>query len=244
MREVVLETLGASLTVDLSVAPEAVDEFRTLWGRCLATERGGVAAQPVRAHGGLPRDDAASWTGLTQSITMKLLEAQAGRLLLLHAGALVHPGGGGALVFAAPSGTGKTTLARTLGREWGYLTDETVGIDESGTILPYPKPLSLVQDAGGKRETSPDAAGLRATPETARVGRIVLLNRTDGEFRADELSTLDAIVGLTPESSSLSKLTRPLHRIADLIEATAPVVRYSYREVEQVIDHVTTRLFS
>lgn len=51
--------------------------------------------------------------------------------------------GGASLVYVAPGSTGKTTLSQLLGQRFGYLTDETVGIADDGTIFPYPKPLSV-----------------------------------------------------------------------------------------------------
>lgn len=47
---------------------------------------------------------------------------------MLHAGAVCHPDTSSSIAYAAPGGTGKTTLTRVLGRRYGYLTDETVGI--------------------------------------------------------------------------------------------------------------------
>ncbi|GAA4403401.1 hypothetical protein GCM10023153_33390 [Ornithinibacter aureus] len=49
---------------------------------------------------------------------------------------------GASLVYVAPGGTGKTTLSRLLGRRFGDLTDETVGVDEAGMVV-------LVRDTVG-----------------------------------------------------------------------------------------------
>ena len=88
-------------------------------------------------------------------------------------------------MFVAPSGTGKTTLACLLGRSFGYLTDETVGIDPpSGRILPYPKPLSVRISPEKRRELSADELGLRAVPADPTVARLVVLLRLD---RLDQL---------------------------------------------------------
>lgn len=68
----------------------------------------------------------------TQDITRALIAAQIGTLLMLHAGAVSDPVTGRSLVYVAAGGTGKTTLTRRLGQRFGYLTDETVGIDKAG----------------------------------------------------------------------------------------------------------------
>ena len=157
---------------------------------------------------------------------------------MMHAGAVSHPDTGASLVFVAPSGTGKTTLDRLLGRSYGFLTDETVGIDAAGRIHPYPKPLSLVPaDGGAKRETSPDDLGLHYAHPSPTVARIILLNRPagfSGAPRTEELGTLDAISALVPETSALNRLPSPLHTVAALLDRTGPVLRYSYGEAEDL----------
>lgn len=177
--------------------------------------------------------------GLTQQVTRALIAAQTGRLLMFHAGAVSHPGTGESLVFVAPGGTGKTTLARALGARYGYLTDETVGI-EPGTwrIHPYEKPLSLRTGEPHKAEVSPDEMGLVSAHDQPRVARVILLRRpTDHATGPDveELGLLDAVAALLPETSGLVRLERPLHVVAELLEHTGPVLRVSYAEAEELL---------
>ena len=218
------------------------------WSRCLAEGPRAPArvAEPLDVFVPAPGPASAGAPGnpglgqamalqrLTQDVTRRLIAAQVGRLLMLHAGAVSHPVTGESLVFVAPGGTGKTTLARTLGRRYGYLTDETVGIDDSGRIHQYPKPLSLHVPGGGhKEEASPDDLGLaRAHPEPTVRG-VILLDRPPGHAGAPDivdLSTLDAVEQILPETSSLSRLPQPLRRLADLAEQCGPVLRCSYAE--------------
>lgn len=140
---------------------------------------------------------------------------------------------GESLLFVAPGGTGKTTLARVLGRRYGYLIDETVGIDGAGRIHAYPKPLLLRVPGGGhKEEASPDDLGLARAHLDPRVRRVILLDRTSGHAGAApevvELGTLDAVERMLPETSSLRRLPRPLRTLADLAEQRGPVLRCSY----------------
>ena len=121
-----------------------------------------------------------------------------------------------------------------LGRRFGYLTDETVGIDETGRIHPYPKPLSVRRPAEGalKDELSPDALGLLPNPSLPRVGRMVLLDRCP-ELEGVELmevSFMDALFELAQQCSFLSRLPRPLHYLADVMDRTGPVLRLRYSE--------------
>lgn len=252
MSVVTVAGIGATVRVRLdgSRSEELSSEFRRVWSRCLAPDEPGdvdvradlfAPGQPRPSHG----DDGRitdSEVGpllqrLTQAITAKLVAKQVGKLLLLHAGAVSHPATGASLVFVAPGGTGKTTLARLLGTTYGYLTDETVGIAADGRILPYPKPLSIRDgSARHKRETSPDELGLLTAPPNPWVRQVVLLRRSRlASGRASELSLINAIAAITPESSSLSKLDQGLHRLADLINTTSPVQRWTYSEAEQMV---------
>jgi hypothetical protein len=63
--------------------------------------------------------------------------------LVLHASAVEHEGR--AVLFPAPMGAGKTTLAAGLiQRGLRYLTDEAVAMDATSLeVQPYPKPLSI-----------------------------------------------------------------------------------------------------
>lgn len=247
-------------------APGAfVDAVEHAWSRCLAE---GTLAP---TSGGqlvvnAPRDDddeaiRGALQLLSQDVTHQLIAAQTGRLLMFHAGAVSDPATGATLVYVAPSGTGKTTLSRLLGRTHSYLTDETVGIHPaSGRIHPYPKPLSVAHgERWRKVETSPDELGLLPAHPAPWVARIVVLNREEaharragveerpvgGEdrpvplkerpVRAEELGTLDAIAALVPETSALNRLPRPLHTLAHLLERTGPLLRLTYREAADLV---------
>ena len=162
-----LGALGSHLEVRcVGVGADAMAAaMREAWSRCLV--EGDTASTPPLERIEVRLDDpdrlAQRLMTTTQDITRALIRSQRGRLLMLHAGAVSHPETGESLVYVAPGGTGKTTLSRLLGRSFGYLTDETVGLDATGAILPYPKPLSVRADQPGlKHEVSPDALGLAA----------------------------------------------------------------------------------
>ena len=264
--EFVLYGLGTRTPVRLAGrVAELSDAVRAAWSRCLhpdapgagalETEPVGVRLDDVAFAGGEPARPCgtgapAELAGedlrlllqrLTQEVTYAKIRAQAGRLFMLHAGAVAHPVTGDAVAFVAPGGTGKTTLVRHLGERHAYLTDETVGFDAAGAIVPYPKPLSLRPGAGvhGKTETSPDALGLFAPPIDARcrLRRIVLLRRDDTHAGPPEVATMslfDAIAALAPETSSLSALPRPLHALADVLGALDDTVTLTYRDAADV----------
>lgn len=225
-----------------------LDAVAEAWSRCVAdsseqpiipTSSGGgqvtVVTPPDDSHGAIR----SALQRLSHDVTHSLITAQTGNLLMLHAGAVSHPASGASAVFVAPSGTGKTTMSRLLGRCYGYITDETVGIDPvSGRIFPYTKPLSIVCGAGRlKAEISPDTLALLHHHDSPHLSRIVILDRQPGQSEAmiDELDVLAGISALVPESSALNRLPRPLNSVAELIEATGPVLRITYSEAVQVL---------
>lgn len=213
------------------------DQLAQLWGRC-SEGPGLVSAGPVHHHAPSDGRSAATYPELTQAITQSFIASQAGRLLMLHAGAVCHPDTGESLVFVAPGGTGKTTLARLLSQRMGYLTDETVGLRPDHTIASYPKPLSIRMSQNHKEEYSPGYLNLLEAHPEPRVCRLVLLSRDVTEFTIEQLSLADAIVAIAPETSSLSSLAAPLEWLADLYERVGGICRFRYREATDVAEHV------
>ena len=240
-----LHGLGAS--VDLQCSGERADllasRLRDAWSRCLVEPKRETTddlrtGPPVEAHLDRQADLAHQLMVTTQSVTRALITANIGRLLMLHAGAVSHPTTGATLVYVAPGGTGKTTLSRLLGQRFGYVTDETVGIDEGLNILPYPKPLSIRPPEGGtKDEVSPDRLGLSAVAAAPHATRVILLSRQASHGSApeiEELTLMDSVFALVDQTSSLTELERPLQRLGDLIERCGPVLRVHYTEAANV----------
>lgn len=223
--------LGARVRVELN---EKIDdeEFCTAWARCLGDHDDEVGPV-VTARSGM--------TVLTQQITRALITQRRGELLMLHAGAVSHPETGRSLVYAAPGGTGKTTLTRLLARRYGYITDETVGIEpETWRIAPYPKPLSFRTDQGGypKIECGPDGLGLQSGHPEPVVGTVAILRRRPelSSPAVSSLPVLDAITALAPETSSLSWLPSPLHILDRLFAYAEGVHLIEYSEAEHLIE--------
>ncbi len=242
--------IGASVTLRVggSRRTELAEALRRSWSRCLQDEGEAQAEtltvilhEPDEPIARLPGAVAGSDLGwllpnTTQAVTRALIRAQTGRLLMLHAGAVSSPETGRSLVFVAPGGTGKTTLVRLLGDRYGYVSDETVAIDADGLVLAYPKPLSVRNGDGPKREDSPDDLGLLTAAAQPRLARLLLLERDDThvEPHVTELGLLDGIEGLAAQSSALYELPSGLRLLARLIEATGPVLRVRYAEAGQL----------
>lgn len=166
-------------------------------------------------------------------VTQRGLEKKVGSHWLLHACALADPETGATVVLVAPSGTGKTTAARTLGRHLGYLTDETAVISLDGTLESFAKPLSLLVDGRRpKRQVSPDELDLLPAPDGARLVAVALLQR-DPEVegvRVEQVPTVEALPLLAEQTSSLHLLDRPLHTVAQMLRARGGARRLVYAE--------------
>ena len=176
---------------------------------------------------------------LTQAVTRAAIDAQKGHLVMLHAAGIQCPDTGAVVALVGPGGTGKTTLIRTLGPGRGYVTDETVAVAADDTVLPYPKPLSVRREPASlwKDETDPLEFGVLPPTQPAPLAAIVLLDRQDGYAgppAVEPVDTLDAIAALTPETSHLPEMEKPLQRMAALCDNVGGVIRVTYAEADHL----------
>ncbi|MDR6987991.1 energy-coupling factor transporter ATP-binding protein EcfA2 [Paenarthrobacter nitroguajacolicus] len=188
-----------------------------------------------------PDDEALAGSGaeLSTHTTLAAIEAQRGRLLMLHAAGIADPGGH-VLAFIGPSGRGKTTLARALGASYGYVTDETVGIEAGGAVHPYRKPLSVIRPGQPfKEQLAPSVLGLLELPdEPLQLAGLVLVSRVDSHSGKPRIATLglcEALVALVPEVSYLADLDRPLQTIAAHVDRCGAIRQVTYREAAEVL---------
>ena len=173
---------------------------------------------------------------LTVQVTLAALEHRSGELIMFHACGVADPEGRVA-AFVGPSGRGKTTLSRALGAHYGYVSDETVGVDTDLVVSAYRKPLSVVRPGKPKEQVSPGTAGLLPLPDAPlRLGALVLLTR-DAEHPAPTIEPLpfpEAIAEIAPQMSYLAELPRPLQTIATLCDRIGGVVRLTYPDAATV----------
>jgi len=226
------------------------------WARCASSLEPLLPPVPVEAQAGKPftatvactstrngdgtfQLAAASFEELAENLTSRLtiaaIMANAGELTMLHACGVAHPTTGAVVALVAKSGTGKTTAASVLARTYGYVTDETVAIAWDGSVIPYPKPLSIKQEAGSpKRQASPDEFGLQPAPALPYLQSIVLLNRVQGDWPVapvlERVPLADAVLALVPESSSQAEVVDPLQSLCRLIESVGGVWQVTYSE--------------
>ena len=105
-----------------------------------------------------------------------------------------------------------------------------------GTLLPYPKPLSVLVDGKGpKRQVSPAGLGLQAAPATPWLAGIALLDRTgSGAPSVEAVPTVQALPALAEQTSALQLLDRPLHLVAGHLQSTGGLRRVTYREADDL----------
>lgn len=259
-------SMGCRWVFDLS-ALEAGDAsaMAARWQRCIDLAGSGTPlldAQPVRVRAmiapaepptGPPdqctviaRDADRLPYHLSREVTRAGLTRLRGRATLLHAAALADEAGR-AVALVAPSGGGKSTAARILGRRLGYLSDESVVLLTDDRIAPHPKPLSLVTDPGdpgAKEERPPDELGLLPTSPRPRLASLLTLRR-DPTARTPLLQPvglLDQILAVLPETSSMWWLPGGLHRLARAVTAGGEPRELRYAEIETCHDLVAEHL--
>ncbi|WP_407709949.1 hypothetical protein ACJJV6_03335 [Arthrobacter nitrophenolicus] len=202
-----------------------------------------VAHRSVTHDGGTFHLQAASFEELAEALTTRLtlaaILANAGELTMLHACGLADPLTGAVVALVARSGTGKTTAASVLAKSYGYVTDETVAIAHDGSVVPYPKPLSVKHsDSPYKRQAGPDELGLLPVTAMPFIQSIVLLDRVQGgATMAPELKKVplaDAVLALLPETSSQAEIGAPLQSLCHLIDDVGGVWQVTYAEAEDL----------
>jgi hypothetical protein len=194
------------------------------------------------------RDERAALTDLASRITIAAIGVRGGELVLLHGCAVADPRTGAVAAFVAPSGTGKTTFSRTLAGKWSYVTDETVAVEFDGVVRPYPKPLSIIEEgysAGTKTQTPVGSLGIEVAEHPAlRLCALSLLDRQpDHEgVTVTKIDTVDALAMLAPESSYLTRIPKPMHTLAALIDGAGGLQRLTYAEVADLEPVVAAQL--
>ncbi|MGC0236660.1 ATP-binding protein [Arthrobacter sp. SD76] len=202
-----------------------------------------VAHRSVTHDGGTFHLQAASFEELAETLTTRLtlaaILANAGELTMLHACGVADPLTGAVVALVAKSGSGKTTAASVLAKSYGYVTDETVAIAHDGSVVPYPKPLSVKHGRSPyKRQVGPDELGLLPVIAMPFIQSIVLLDRVQGGVPMapvlKKVPLADAVLALLPETSSQAKIGAPLQSLCHLIDDVGGVWQVTYSEAEDL----------
>ena len=236
-----IHAIGSSVRIKAN-RPELAGALREAWAGSLAKVVAGWAPDVVLDGDRAWAESDGTLVGamelLTQQVTLEAISARAGDLLMLHACSVADPVTCGAVIMVGRSGMGKTTAARTLGARWAYATDETVAIDSNLSLLPYPKPLSILTEGQTRKDqVSPAALGLVQLDRPVTVRAVILLNRRPGtaDIVVEKIRTVTAITMLAEHTSYLARFERPLTRLADLLHGTGGLRQVTYAEAADLV---------
>ena len=218
---------------------ETRDRLAHQWARAVVPTSGETAARRVPAPTAPAEETDARDYAVTTQVTLAALIVTSGQRFNLHAGGLADDRGR-VLAIVGKSGAGKTTATRLLAERLDYLTDETVSIAPDGVVHPHAKPLSVITDAdrpGNKEQLSPDDLGLRPTPDTGRMARFVALRRGVPDPRGlVRLESIEGLMNLIEQSSSVAEAADPLVTLLSLVDATGGVWALEYDEIHEHLD--------
>lgn len=218
-----------------------IERIRRAWSRCTHADSAREPVATLRFPGPGTDSPAGLLSELSSQVTLEAIAQWSGQKLLFHAAGLSDPLSGLTSVLVASSGTGKTTASRALGQSLEYLSDETVCVDAADlSIEAYPKPLSvIVEPEKPKEQMSPDALGLRAQTRSARLNKVLLLQRDpegpEGEL-SDPLPLTHALELLVPNISGLPAMSQPLSSLIRTIRAVGGVRAVYYTDIANVAD--------
>lgn len=227
-----IDAIGTVIEIDGSgLTGEGWAAVERAWSGAKLAHDGAYPSATVATQGTV--STASMLASLSVDVTLAALEQRAGEAILLHAAGLATAEGR-VVVLVGPSGRGKTTASRILGRDFGYVSDESVAIEEDGTVRPYRKPLSIIEEINHlKAQRSPGDLGLRLLPDAPlQLAALVLIERdeTVAEPRGEWLDPAEGIVGLAQQASYLGRLPRPLHTLWSHIAAVGGVHRITYSD--------------
>ena len=159
--------------------------------------------------------------------------------LFVHAGVVGWRGR--AIVLPGRSGSGKTTLVAALVRAGAtYYSDEYAVLDARGRVHPYPKPLSIRQENGGRpRKSPPEALGGLPGVEPLPVGLVAVTGYQPGaRWRPRLLSPGQAILALL--ANTVPARRRPKAALATLQEVVsqAPALKGTRGEAEEMVQAI------
>ena len=247
-----VQAIGMTVRIDLceSISAPLAGELLRQWRHALADVdtapdielRFGVrqklssSATRARDEARLVGDEADLPGRIATDVTLAALEAQAGKRFMFHSCAVALDDGR-VIGFAGRSGMGKTTIAVQLGRHYGYVTDEALGVDLDRSVSAYQKPLSIGHAPHPKVQRAAADLGMRIAPEAGlQLAALVLLDRRDEvtEPVLSEVPLVEAVPAIAAHMSYFARAPHPLRATCELLMSTGGVRRLSYSDAARV----------
>jgi hypothetical protein len=168
---------------------------------------------------------------------------RARRRVFVHAGVVGWRGR--AIVIPGRTTSGKTTLVKALVEAGAtYYSDEYAVLDERGRVHPYPKPMSVRENGGGRaKKILPEALGGTTGVRPLPVGLVVATSYREGaRWRPRALSPGRAVMELLAHTVSARR--DPERAFATLRSATAAatVIKGARGEADEIAEVLLGRL--
>jgi hypothetical protein len=152
--------------------------------------------------------------------------------VMIHGSCVAGPLGG-AVVLPGGTGAGKSTLtAACVAAGLAYVTDELVALDRgTGTVAPYPKPLSLQGERLVPASSLGRVAGRPATPSALVFPRY----EPGAEVSDVPLDPGWSLLALAAHATNLAALGRTALTWLAGLALTCPARQFTYRDAPQVV---------
>ena len=165
------------------------------------------------------------------------------RRVFVHAGVVGWRGR--AIVIPGRTMSGKTTLVKALVEAGAtYYSDEYAVLDERGRVHPYPKPLSIRENGGGRpKEILPEALGGTTGVKPLPVGLVVATSyREAARWRPRQLLPGRAVMALLAHTVSVRR--EPERALTTLRQAVADalVIKGARGEAAETAENLLGRL--
>ncbi len=161
-------------------------------------------------------------------------------LVFMHAG--VVGWNGKALVFPANSYSGKTTVVEELVRQGAeYYSDEYAIFDTDGLVHPFPRPLSIRDENGEKRNSDlrVETFGGRTGSAAIPVGAVILTEfKRDGEWKLEILTAGVGVVEMIPQTFPIRVNTQFTLSVLQKVASNAIILKGFRGEAEKFAETI------
>lgn len=230
-----ISALGAVIRIDLSRRGISFQERAfAAWNDALV-HGGHTPHATVRDRDGVCDDLALAM--LSDDVTLEALAQRRRDGLWLMRAAGVADKRGHVVVFCGASEDAQAIVVRHLSQRYAYVSDDTIGIDIEGGVLPYRRPLSFVGPGFSSQQRMPSSETSQELPSNLRLSKIIVLEQDERGTEPAEIEELDvpsALELLVPQSSYLTDMRAPLRTIESLLKATGGAARVRHGDLETI----------